>query len=199
MVPSSHASLPRPHTPLQTASRLIHPFCRAHWCAEHSTDKQKDTSTDHATPSVAKDMHVMQFRKQSCKNKYVIRVPEICHWTHTFNGPFPGLPGWAGTRKVKPIWILLNQETVGDSGISWAICKSAPRSRLEVCGNRFFRTNSLPFQWLHSHSNPIPIPVWNLNPIPIFSHPAIPESFPFPPGNSNETSCYAQKVGCNKF
>ena len=27
--------------------------------------------------------------------------------THTlpFNGPFPGLPRWAGTRKVKPIWI----------------------------------------------------------------------------------------------
>ena len=42
---------------------------------------------------------------------------------------FPGLPGWAGTRKVKPIWILLNQETVSGSGISWAICKSASRCR----------------------------------------------------------------------
>ena len=42
---------------------------------------------------------------------------------------FPGLPGWTGTRKVKPIWILLKQETVSGSGISWAICKSAPRSR----------------------------------------------------------------------
>jgi len=40
-----------------------------------------------------------------------------------------GLPGWAGTRKVKPIWILLKQETVSGSGISWAVCKSAPRSR----------------------------------------------------------------------
>ena len=40
-----------------------------------------------------------------------------------------GLPGWAGTRKVKPIWILLKQETVSGSGISWDICKSAPRSR----------------------------------------------------------------------
>ena len=38
---------------------------------------------------------------------------------------FPGLPGWASTRKVKPIWILLKQETVSDGGISWAICKSA--------------------------------------------------------------------------
>ena len=41
----------------------------------------------------------------------------------------PGLPGWAGTRKVKPVWILLKQETVSGSGISWAVCKSAPRSR----------------------------------------------------------------------
>ena len=29
----------------------------------------------------------------------------------------PGLPGWASTRKVKPIWILVKQETVGGSGI----------------------------------------------------------------------------------
>ena len=49
--------------------------------------------------------------------------------THPFNGPFPGLPRWARTRKVKPIWILLEQETVSGNGISWAICKSAPRSR----------------------------------------------------------------------
>jgi len=51
--------------------------------------------------------------------------------THPFNGPFPGLPRWAVTRKVKPIWILLKQETVSSSGsgISWALCKSAPRSR----------------------------------------------------------------------
>ena len=41
----------------------------------------------------------------------------------------PGLPRWAGTGKVKPIWILLKQETVSGSGISWAICKCAPCSR----------------------------------------------------------------------
>jgi len=52
-------------------------------------------------------------------------------WTHThpFNGPFPGLLRWAGTRKVKAIWSLLKQETVSGGGISWAIYKSAPRSR----------------------------------------------------------------------
>ena len=38
---------------------------------------------------------------------------------------FPGQPRWASTRKVEPIWILLKQETVSGSGISWARCKSA--------------------------------------------------------------------------
>jgi len=41
----------------------------------------------------------------------------------------PGLPERAGTRKVKPIRILLKQETVSGTGISWAICNSASRSR----------------------------------------------------------------------
>jgi len=49
--------------------------------------------------------------------------------THPLTALCPVLPGWAGTRKVKPIWIFLKQETVSGSGISWAICKSAPHSR----------------------------------------------------------------------
>ena len=50
--------------------------------------------------------------------------------THTrLTALCPGLPGWAGTRKVKPIWILLKQETVSGSEIRRAICKSAPCSR----------------------------------------------------------------------
>ena len=50
--------------------------------------------------------------------------------THTrLTALCPGLPGSASTRKVKTIWILLIQQPVSGSGISWAICKSAPRSR----------------------------------------------------------------------
>jgi len=48
--------------------------------------------------------------------------------THTrLTALFPGVPRSVSTRK--PIWILLEQETVSGSGISWAICKSAHRSR----------------------------------------------------------------------
>ena len=69
--------------------------------------------------------------------------------THTHNRltPFcPGLPRWAGTRKVKPIWILLKQETVSGSGISWAICKSAPRSRqITAPAPEQFFTGWMPF------------------------------------------------------
>ena len=69
--------------------------------------------------------------------------------THPFNGPFcPGLPGWAGTRNVKSIRILLKQETTSGSGISWAICKSAPCSRQITMPaphhSVFYRPDALP-------------------------------------------------------
>ena len=67
-----------------------------------------------------------------CWNSVYFMLQPHWHNTHTqtsLTTLCPGLPGWAGTRKVKPVWILLNQETVSGSGISWAICKSAPRSR----------------------------------------------------------------------
>ena len=65
--------------------------------------------------------------------------------THThLTALFPGLPRWAGTRKEKPIWILLKQETVSGSGISWAVCKSAPRSR-QITPPLCFFTGRMPF------------------------------------------------------
>ena len=63
--------------------------------------------------------------------------------THPFNGPFLGLPRWAGTRKVKPIWILLKQETVSGSGIKCAPCSrqiTTPAPHHSV----FYRPDALP-------------------------------------------------------
>ena len=69
--------------------------------------------------------------------------------THTrLTALCPGLSGWASTRNVKPTWILLKQETVSGSGISWAICKSASRSRQITTPaphhSVFYRPDALP-------------------------------------------------------
>ena len=85
----------------------------------------------------------------SCFTYLLAIIPLYRNHTHTFNSPFfPWLPGWAGTRKIKPIWILLKQETVSGSGISWAICKSAPRSRQITMPaphhSDFYRPDALP-------------------------------------------------------
>ena len=81
----------------------------------------------------------------------------------------PGPSGRAGTtRKVKPIWILLKQETVSGSDISWAICKSAPRSRQITMPaphrSVFYRPGALPAtqptaskHWRHELSTTIMI------------------------------------------
>jgi len=50
-------------------------------------------------------------------------------YIHPFNGPLSGTTRVSRYQKGKTIWILLKQEAVSGSGISWAICKSARRCR----------------------------------------------------------------------
>ena len=88
--------------------------------------------------------------------------------THTrLTALCPGLPGWAGTRKVKPVWILLEQEIVSGSCISWAICKPAPQSRQITTPaphhSVFYRPDALPAaqptvskHWRHTHVATLP-------------------------------------------
>jgi len=60
-------------------------------------------------------------------------------YTHTrLTTLCPGLPGWASTRKVKPIWILLKQETMSGSGIRLHL---APDSTPPLS---FYRLDALP-------------------------------------------------------
>jgi len=90
-------------------------------------------------PVVSKENVSLDQRLRYCNNVLLLRIcwciiSLLCclkrTYTHTrLTALFPGLPGWASTRKIKPIWILLKQETVSGNGISWAIRKSAPRSR----------------------------------------------------------------------
>jgi len=46
-------------------------------------------------------------------------------YIHPLNGPLSRTTQVSHTRKVKPVWILLEQETMGGSGIRWAVYKSA--------------------------------------------------------------------------
>ena len=78
------------------------------------------TRTYHGTSTCIEMGHIYAMHAMQPKmTRIPARLTALC----------PGLPGWAGTRKVKPNWILLKQETVSGSGIRWAICKSAPCSR----------------------------------------------------------------------
>ena len=70
--------------------------------------------------------------------------------THPFNGHFSRTTRMSRYQKGMPIWILLKQETASGSGISWAICKSAPRSRqitmpAPTTGHHSFFTGRMPF------------------------------------------------------
>jgi len=74
-------------------------------------------------------------------------ISTACTWWHThtlLTAVCPRLPWWAGTRKVKPVWILLKQEPVTGSGISWAICRSAPCSRQITMPAPHHRPDALP-------------------------------------------------------
>ena len=50
-------------------------------------------------------------------------------YIHPFNCPLSGTTRVSRYQRGKTIWILLKQEAVSGSGISWAVCKSAPCSR----------------------------------------------------------------------
>ena len=113
----------------------------------------------HALPQLVPYQNHSRSSAQSHKSTHVISHDQLCNQAsnvqirgfsrlHSFSGPFSGTPRKAGIKKVKPIWILLKQETVSGSGISWAMCKSAPRSiqitMLAPHHLSFYRPDALP-------------------------------------------------------
>jgi len=87
--------------------------------------------------------------KSEAENGNVSHVPQwYTHThTHTFNGPFSGTTRVRRYKKGKTNLDLLKQETVSGSGISWAICKSAHRSRqiTTPAPHHSFFTGRMPF------------------------------------------------------
>jgi len=112
-------------------------------------------STAEALPGTRRDLPTgSQGNNNNNTYTHLTHLTALCPW----------LLGWATTRKVKPIWILLKQETVSGSGISWAICKSAPLSRevtiLATHHSVFYRPDAVPAtqptvseHWRHNNNN----------------------------------------------
>ena len=107
----------------------------------HSSESPRCSPSDHPTCCPSYDSSVSRAAEPHWFPAGTPGMPELAHnqkyitvssrHTHTrLMAVCPRVSGWAGTRKVKPTWILLKQETVSGSGISWAICKSATHSRL---------------------------------------------------------------------
>jgi len=104
-----------------------------HW-QEISIDSRRRhsaaTAPQHSTQQQTRTLSYWQQSWWGLAQTCWTRVNVALSCTHSrVTAFFLGLPKWTGTRKVKPIWILLKQETVSGRGISWAICKSAPCSR----------------------------------------------------------------------
>ena len=87
----------------------------------------------------------------------VVNVLSICTmqciilviYPHTcLTALFRDYPGEPVPERSNQIWILLKQETVSGSDISWAMCKSAPRSRQITTPaphqSVFYRPDALP-------------------------------------------------------
>ena len=73
--------------------------------------------------------------------------------THLFRGPLDFVWDYPGEPVPEPIWILLKQETVNGSSISWAICKSAPRpSQITLPAPHHSVFRSSPERWLNKPS-----------------------------------------------
>jgi len=92
----------------------------------HSLSTNRETTILKSVTTITTE-NAFTSTSTTLKSKAVIlaeKLSKLCTCintrTHTcLTALFPGLPKWAGTRKVKPIWILLKQETVSGSGISW--------------------------------------------------------------------------------
>ena len=117
-------------------------------CSWYHTDT---SSLNFYRPDALPDAQQCQSIKGKADTLCTVAHLDYREYTHTHTrlaALCPGLPGWASTRKAKPIWILLKQETLSGNWIRWAICKFAPcfRQITMPAPHRsvFYRPDALP-------------------------------------------------------
>ena len=118
------------------------------------TDNQTNTSSHFHRPDALPDA-------QPTVSKHG-RTPRLNRHTHTrLTALFWDYPGEPVPERQKPIWILLKQETLSGSGISWAICESAPRSRQTTMPaphhSVFYKPDALPAPKQQCQSTEVPL------------------------------------------
>ena len=117
----------------------------------HKISNLYEVETDVLVERVESQFCQPMIAPRAMHKEQLVQESELTPTTHThtrLTALCRGLPRLASTRKVKPIWILLKQETVSGSGISWATCTSAPRSRQITTPaphhSVFYRLDALP-------------------------------------------------------
>ena len=135
-------SATRPKSPSFTSSSLFMPASSSNtWAAQHSTIYHHsiiDPGRQHCNLSAAtawlqsytRVVPQVSFKMSSFFSFHIMKNPKgtYCSNTHPFNSLSSRTTRVSRYQNVKPISILLKQETLSGSGISWATCKSAPCS-----------------------------------------------------------------------
>ena len=121
--------------PVTVVLQVQCPECELEWCFpcqapwHHGITCKKFRTGDVLLKQWAQQkIRPQEYNAQRCP-RCKVRSPSSL----AFNCPLLGLPRWAGTRKVKPVWILLKQETVSGSGISWTVCMSRLAADRKLC------------------------------------------------------------------
>jgi len=132
------------HKNRHTVSHYNTPFPYQRHSNKDRMNRQTERQTGMATVFTVLAYNAALYKLPETENVWPIYI-----YTHPFNGPFSGTTRVSRYQKGKiTTWILLKQETVSGSGISWAICMSAPSSRQITTPaphhSVFYRPDALP-------------------------------------------------------
>ena len=101
------------------------------WLGTEKT-RPKKTKLENTKPNDLSWYKNTKIQTKSLQHYKYNQIKHACITKHThtrLTAPFRDYLNKPIPERQKPFWILLKQEPVSGSGISWAVCKSSPRSR----------------------------------------------------------------------